>query len=71
MSKSLNTFAVVLLAFPFYLAQKGRLANYINLAKPTAGNVPPSKTAANATRDGKGSLTAATTALDAAATVLS
>ena len=34
MVKSLNTFAVILLAFPFYLAVKGRLAAYINLAKP-------------------------------------
>lgn len=37
MAKSINTFAVILLAFPFYLAQKGRLASYINLAKPSQG----------------------------------
>jgi hypothetical protein len=36
MSQPLNTFAVILLAFPFYLAQKGRLAAYVNLAKPSA-----------------------------------
>lgn len=35
MAQPLNTFAVVLLAFPFYLAQKGRLVGYIDLAKPT------------------------------------
>jgi hypothetical protein len=34
MAKSLNTFAALLLAFPFYLAIKGRLASYIALAKP-------------------------------------
>lgn len=34
MAASLNTFAVVLLAFPFYLAQKKRLVSYVNLAKP-------------------------------------
>lgn len=38
MAKSINTFAVILLAFPFYLAQKGRLAAYINLAKPSQGS---------------------------------
>lgn len=32
----MNTFAALLLAFPFYLATKGRLASYIALAKPDA-----------------------------------
>lgn len=36
MAASLNTFAAVLLAFPFYLAQKGRLTAYAALAKPSA-----------------------------------
>lgn len=35
MAAPMNTFAVVLLAFPFYLAQKGRLAAYVELAKPS------------------------------------
>lgn len=30
----MNTFAVLLLAFPFYLAVNGRLVAYINLVKP-------------------------------------
>jgi hypothetical protein len=33
----MNTFAVVLLAFPFYLATKGKLAQYVALAKATPG----------------------------------
>jgi len=51
MAQSINTFAVVLLAFPFYLAQKGRLVGYIDLAKPGAENtatVTPAATAAGA-----------------------
>lgn len=38
MSSPLNTFTVVLLAFPFYLAQRKRLAAYIDLAKPSKGS---------------------------------
>jgi|WetSurMetagenome_2_1015567.scaffolds.fasta_scaffold411874_3 hypothetical protein len=34
MSQPLNTFVVILLAFPFYLAQKGRLAAFVDFAKP-------------------------------------
>jgi hypothetical protein len=34
----MNTFATLLLAFPFYLAIKGKLANYISLAKPDASS---------------------------------
>lgn len=44
MAQPLNTFAVVLLAFPFYLAQKGRLVGYIDLAKP--GKTAAASTAA-------------------------
>jgi hypothetical protein len=33
-----NTFATLLLAFPFYLAIKGKLATYITLAKPASGS---------------------------------
>jgi hypothetical protein len=56
MAKSLNTFAALLLAFPFYLAIKGKLASYIALAKPgqptASGSAPatsmaPSSTSAN------------------------
>ena len=41
MAVRMNTFAVVLLAFPFYLAVKGRLAGYIALAKPSHATAPP------------------------------
>jgi len=34
----MNTFATLLLAFPFYLAMKGKLASYIALAKPDASS---------------------------------
>lgn len=34
----MNTFAVLLLAFPFYLAVNGKLADYIALAKPDASS---------------------------------
>lgn len=34
----MNTFATLLLAYPFYLAIKGRLTNYIALAKPDASS---------------------------------
>lgn len=34
----MNTFATLLLAFPFYLAIKGRLTDYIALAKPDASS---------------------------------
>lgn len=36
MTARMNTFAVILLAFPLYLAVKGRLAAYVELAKPGA-----------------------------------
>lgn len=57
MAASLNTFAAVLLAFPFYLAQKGRLTTYVALAKPsttaapaaTASTSAPSTSAVNPT----------------------
>ena len=45
----MNTFAVILLAFPFYLAVKGRLAGYIALAKPTAAAPSPAPSVAAAT----------------------
>jgi hypothetical protein len=32
----MNTFAALLLAFPFYLAVNGKLADYVALAKPSA-----------------------------------
>jgi hypothetical protein len=50
MAARMNTFAVVLLAFPFYLAVKGRLAAYVNLAKPASGSTTtaPAATSANA-----------------------
>ena len=31
----MNTFATLLLAFPFYLAVNGRLVTYLNLVKAT------------------------------------
>lgn len=34
----MNTFATLLLAFPFYLAIKGKLSSYIALAKPDASS---------------------------------
>ncbi len=34
----MNTFATLLLAFPFYLAIKGKLASYVALAKPDASS---------------------------------
>jgi hypothetical protein len=34
----MNTFATLLLAFPFYLAVKGKLAGYVGLAKTSAGS---------------------------------
>lgn len=42
----MNTFATLLLAFPFYLAMKGKLSTYIALAKPDSG-AASSQTAAN------------------------
>lgn len=41
MAQPMNTFAVVLLAFPFYLAIKGRLAYYVTLAKPSNASAAP------------------------------
>lgn len=40
----MNTFATLLLAYPFYLAVKGRLADYVALAKP--GSAATASTAA-------------------------
>jgi hypothetical protein len=37
----MNTFALILLAFPFYLAVKGRLTAYTGLA---TGSAPPANT---------------------------
>jgi len=59
MNKSLNTFVVVLLAFPFYLAQKGRLSAYVDLAKPakasaTASASAPSTSAATSPASASG-----------------
>lgn len=34
----MNTFATLLLAFPFYLAIKGKLTGYVALAKPDASS---------------------------------
>jgi hypothetical protein len=34
----MNTFATLLLAFPFYLAIKGKLAGYVGLAKTSASS---------------------------------
>ncbi len=39
----MNAFAALLLSFPFYLATKGRLHTYVDLAKPgspSAANAP-------------------------------
>lgn len=44
----MNTFAVLLLAFPFYLATKGRLSAYIALAKPDASSNGASQAATTA-----------------------
>ena len=44
----MNTFATLLLAFPFYLAVKGRLATYVALAKPDASSGAASQAAATA-----------------------
>lgn len=43
----MNTFAFLLLAFPFYLTVNGKLATYIALAKPSAnaGGSPPNSSA--------------------------
>lgn len=42
--RALNVFALILLAFPFYLAINGRLIAYTDLAKgsPAAGSGGPS-----------------------------
>ena len=52
MAVQFNTFAALLLAFPFYLAQKGRLATYVNLAKPGANTANVSNTGAAASGSG-------------------
>lgn len=44
MAASLNTFAAVMLAFPFYLAQKGKLTTYVNLAKPSTSTTTQANT---------------------------
>jgi hypothetical protein len=42
----MNTFAAILLAWPFYLAIKGKLATYVGFAKPAAsGNTTTASTA--------------------------
>lgn len=43
----MNTFATLLLAFPFYLAVKGRLADYIALARPDASSSAANSQASN------------------------
>jgi uncharacterized membrane protein len=48
MAQPLNTFVVILLAFPFYLAQKGRLAAFVDLAKPSNAATPAQTSAATA-----------------------
>ena len=43
----MNTFAAILLAWPFYLAIKGKLSTYVAFAKPgSAANTTTSSTAA-------------------------
>lgn len=41
----MSTFSLLLLAWPFYLAVHGRLADYVALAKPS--QAPASATASN------------------------
>lgn len=43
----MNTFATLLLAFPFYLAIKGKLAGYVALAKPGASSGAASSQTSN------------------------
>lgn len=50
----MNTFATLLLAFPFYLAIKGKLATYIALAKPDASSAVASTQNAAATPTANG-----------------
>jgi hypothetical protein len=45
----MSAFSALLLAWPFYLAVNGRLAAYINLAKPAGGNGSAAVSAAGAT----------------------
>lgn len=43
----MNTFAAILLAWPFYLAIKGKLVTYVAFAKPSsAANTTTTNTAA-------------------------
>lgn len=50
----MNTFATLLLAFPFYLAIKGKLAPYIALAKPDASSSAANSQASAATPTANG-----------------
>lgn len=45
----MNTFATLLLAYPFYLMVKGKLPGYIALAKPDAGSSAANSQAAVST----------------------
>ena len=44
----MNTFAVILLAFPFFLATKGKLVAYVALAKKGGGQVAATGSPASA-----------------------
>lgn len=55
MAVQFNTFAALLLAFPFYLAQKGKLAKYIDLAKPGQNSATVQNSGAAALNSGAGS----------------
>lgn len=54
----MNTFAALLLAYPFYLAIHGRLSAYVALAKADASSTQGNPTA-NATAPSSSSTTAA------------
>jgi hypothetical protein len=56
-----NTFATLLLAFPFYLAIKGKLSTYIALAKPDASSSAATASTATSSPTANGMTMAPTT----------